>query len=127
MAPAQLAFEATIRRSLPLFLRHVRQLLGHPGTLGLDLPARGLQIRHMVVSPRHQSRHLRSTQNDIVAGELFPRLRLLFVYGLKFTHESVTNRLVNGCRKRLRPVTATLANPGTVNDRFPERHFLIAI
>lgn len=115
MATAQLATEADFRHRLPLFPRHVRQLLGNPGTLGLGLSARGLQVRHMVVSPRSQPGRLKNTPKQNSRGRV-----LLSPATAGYTRVNVylprQNQL---CSKwvqgMLRALTATLANPRAVN------------
>jgi len=50
MAPAQLAFEATLCSRLPLFPGDGSQLLGYRGTTRVGLFPGSMQNRHLVVS-----------------------------------------------------------------------------
>ena len=69
MAPAQLAFEATLCSRLPLFPGDGSQLLGYRGTTRVDLLAGSMQDRNMVVSQSDEPRRVNGML-PILYGEL---------------------------------------------------------
>ncbi len=70
MELTKLAFETAKRHRYPVLPGNGGQLLGHPRAAGLDLPARRLQNRDMVVSGYTQPK---SIVSRILADETLQR------------------------------------------------------